>query len=60
MHTTVPQVIQRLMEDGNLSNCKNPSMLEKLAQLVVQNPKELSIENCIEHLMTFMATVKHI
>ncbi|XP_064212412.1 cytochrome P450 4g15 isoform X1 [Tribolium castaneum] len=55
MYSTVPQVIQKLMEGGNISK-KNSSMLEKLAELVVENPKDLTIENCVDHLMTFMAT----
>jgi hypothetical protein len=59
MDTKVPETVERLKNDKTPSRATRiPSMMEVLVEMVLNNENCLSVQDCIDHLMTLMATVE--
>ncbi|CAH1373957.1 unnamed protein product [Tenebrio molitor] len=57
MDTKVPETVERLKNDKTPSRATRiPSMMEVLVEMVLNNENCLSVQDCIDHLMTLMAT----
>ncbi|EEZ99364.1 cytochrome P450 4g15 [Tribolium castaneum] len=56
--TNVPKIIEKIKAERKLADAeiRVPSMLESIAEMVMENPDCLTMQDCTDHLMTFMAT----
>ncbi|KAJ3664760.1 hypothetical protein Zmor_000304 [Zophobas morio] len=56
LDTRVPEVVQRIKNNEKPEDDRSPSMLESIQEMLQENPDCFSEKECIDHLMTFMAT----
>jgi hypothetical protein len=59
MYKRLPEIIERIKNNkmSTSDDLRVPSMLEQIAVMIYNDPNCLTIQNCIDHLMTLMATV---
>ncbi|KAJ3628005.1 hypothetical protein MTP99_015334 [Tenebrio molitor] len=58
MYKRLPEIIERIKNNkmSTSDDLRVPSMLEQIAVMIYNDPNCLTIQNCIDHLMTLMAT----
>jgi hypothetical protein len=59
MYKRLPEIIERIKNNkmSTSDDLRVPSMLEQIAVMIYNDPNCLTVQNCIDHLMTLMATV---
>ncbi|RZC35180.1 cytochrome P450 4V2-like, partial [Asbolus verrucosus] len=57
MNTRVAEILKRLQDKVfKKSEARTPSMLEMIIEMVVENPNCFTEKDCVDHMMTFVAT----
>jgi hypothetical protein len=59
MNTRLPEIIERIKNNkmSTSGEVRVPSMMEQIAVMIDDDPNCLTVQNCIDHLMTLVATV---